>query len=382
MFFVVCFCVCFTELLGVCLEEQEGKEGGGGGKIEIGQEGKRKERKKKEVASGVEKTTSSHAAVARPPLAAAAAPAAAAARSSRAALAASCAASRATAATPSTLEGCPVESLDQRGTADEEEEGCHEEEEEAPPPPPPPKPPALLSREISKAPTARTFLETTGMGAESGVAEGGKEEGEEGGGGRGTDDDDAEDSAADDSAEMTERNRSTQGSYPQLSQYSIWMTAPLGSVAASAAAAAAAAALARERDDDEDADAVAFRGCAAATAAKRVRKPPTMISSVSVRSGVGACVGGVSPLSKEKRKEKGERERAVESLSNLSHPLRSIKWLKIFSSLFVLHFALNTNNSNKTKICISFLLLSLSPPPPLEQKLLLKSRATPRAPRP
>lgn len=117
-----------------------------------------------------------HAAVARPPPAC-----------SRAALAASCAASRATAATPSTLDGWPVDSLDQRGTEEDE----------------PPPPPLLLAvfvvvvvrRKISKAPTARTFLKTTGK---AGAAEGEREEDEDG-------DEDGEEVDAD---ERTERNLS------------------------------------------------------------------------------------------------------------------------------------------------------------------------------
>lgn len=101
-----------------------------------------------------------------------------AAAASRAARAASCTASRATAATPSTLEGCPVESLLHRGVEEGEDEGTGEDEEEGSDGPPPP--PLLLSREISKAPTARTFLKTTGievLAGGFGAAEEGEEEG-------------------------------------------------------------------------------------------------------------------------------------------------------------------------------------------------------------
>lgn len=101
-----------------------------------------------------------------------------AALSSRAALEASCAASLATAATPSIPEGWPVASFDHRGSEEEggggaEEVEEEEEEEEANEEAPPPLLLLLLfplmllvlSREISKAPTARTFLKTTGIGA-------------------------------------------------------------------------------------------------------------------------------------------------------------------------------------------------------------------------
>ena len=181
--------------------------------------------------------------------------------------------------------------MDQRGRDedDDEEEEAKEEEVEG-------SPPLLLllllllekMREISKAPTARTLLRTTGRGGSGG--EGEEEEVE-----------DADADGGDEDASSSFLNSSAHALKPQDSQYSTTINGTVPCEAADALAegkeeddgvaveerAVAAdvvviivvvdsptlAFAARAESDAADAE----RGFAAATAAKRVRKPPTML---------------------------------------------------------------------------------------------------------